>query len=102
MFGAGAMGTAMAMHLSRAGNDVTLWASPFDERVLPALRNDRRHLLRRESLAARQVRPPHVPNEQRVARENHPRARFTVHMRRHADALRRMSRSMEHTAQPKT
>jgi glycerol-3-phosphate dehydrogenase (NAD(P)+) len=37
------MGTAMAMHLSRAGNDVTLWASPFDERVLPALRTDRRH-----------------------------------------------------------
>jgi glycerol-3-phosphate dehydrogenase (NAD(P)+) len=43
VFGAGAMGTAMAMHLARAGNDVTLWASPYDERVLPALRNDRRH-----------------------------------------------------------
>ena len=34
VFGAGAMGTAVAMHLARAGNEVTLWASEFDRPVL--------------------------------------------------------------------
>ncbi len=43
VFGAGAMGTAMAMHLARAGNQASLWASPFDSAVLEALRTDRRH-----------------------------------------------------------
>src|SRR6266487_42825 len=43
VFGAGAMGTAIAMHLSRAGNDTVLWASEFDQRVLPELLDGRRH-----------------------------------------------------------
>ena len=43
VFGAGAMGTAMAMHLARCDHDTQLWASPYDERVLEALRTDRRH-----------------------------------------------------------
>lgn len=44
VFGAGAMGTAVAMHLARGGrNDVTLWASEFDEQILDALLDDRRH-----------------------------------------------------------
>jgi len=43
VFGAGAMGTAIAMHLARAGNETTLWASPYDERILPALRDERQH-----------------------------------------------------------
>ena len=37
------MGTAIAMHLSRAGNDTVLWASPYDERVLPELMEARKH-----------------------------------------------------------
>jgi glycerol-3-phosphate dehydrogenase (NAD(P)+) len=43
VFGAGAMGSAMAMHLARAGNETILWASEFDAGVLPSLRRDRRH-----------------------------------------------------------
>jgi len=43
VFGAGAMGTAVAMHLARAGNEVTLWASEFDRPVLAALLDERRH-----------------------------------------------------------
>lgn len=43
VFGAGAMGTAMAMHLARAGNETVLWASPYDERVLPELLEHRKH-----------------------------------------------------------
>jgi glycerol-3-phosphate dehydrogenase (NAD(P)+) len=43
VFGAGAMGTAVAMHLARAGNETTLWASSFDEKVLPTLQQERRH-----------------------------------------------------------
>ena len=43
MFGAGAMGTAVAMHLARADHDVVLWASEFDARVLPDLETERRH-----------------------------------------------------------
>jgi glycerol-3-phosphate dehydrogenase (NAD(P)+) len=43
VFGAGAMGTAVAMHLARQANDTTLWASEFDRNVLPALTEDRRH-----------------------------------------------------------
>jgi glycerol-3-phosphate dehydrogenase (NAD(P)+) len=43
VFGAGAMGTAVAMHLARAGNDTLLWASEFDRRILPDLMDERRH-----------------------------------------------------------
>jgi glycerol-3-phosphate dehydrogenase (NAD(P)+) len=43
VFGAGAMGTAIAMHLARAGNETILWGSQYDERVLPDLVERRRH-----------------------------------------------------------
>jgi glycerol-3-phosphate dehydrogenase (NAD(P)+) len=43
VFGAGAMGTAIAMHLARNGNQTLLWASDFDRNVLPALVDQRRH-----------------------------------------------------------
>jgi glycerol-3-phosphate dehydrogenase (NAD(P)+) len=43
VFGAGAAGTAQAVHLARKGEDVVLWGSEFDERVLPELREKRRH-----------------------------------------------------------
>ncbi len=56
MFGAGAMGTAVAMHAARLGHDVTLWASVHDTRALERLRADGKH----PSL------PEHVPAEVRV------------------------------------
>jgi glycerol-3-phosphate dehydrogenase (NAD(P)+) len=37
------MGTALAIHLARKSEHVTLWGSRFDERVLPGLQNDRMH-----------------------------------------------------------
>jgi glycerol-3-phosphate dehydrogenase (NAD(P)+) len=43
VFGAGAMGTALAIHLAQKGERVTLWGSSFDERVLPGLQNQRMH-----------------------------------------------------------
>jgi glycerol-3-phosphate dehydrogenase (NAD(P)+) len=43
VFGAGAMGTALAIHLARKGQDVALWGSVFDARVLPGLRDRRTH-----------------------------------------------------------
>jgi glycerol-3-phosphate dehydrogenase (NAD(P)+) len=43
VFGSGAMGTAIAMHLARAGNETILWASEFDLGVLAALRDERLH-----------------------------------------------------------
>lgn len=43
VFGAGAMGTALAMHLARKGEQVTLWGSEFDARVLPDLVERRSH-----------------------------------------------------------
>lgn len=43
VFGAGAIGTALAMHLARNGNQTVLWASEFDRRVLPVLLERRRH-----------------------------------------------------------
>jgi glycerol-3-phosphate dehydrogenase (NAD(P)+) len=43
VFGSGTMGTAVAMHLARVGNDTRLWASPWDARVLPSLLEERRH-----------------------------------------------------------
>jgi glycerol-3-phosphate dehydrogenase (NAD(P)+) len=56
VFGAGTMGTAMAMHLARTGHATTLWASPFDAGVLPALRDERRH----------PALPEHLPDSVRV------------------------------------
>jgi glycerol-3-phosphate dehydrogenase (NAD(P)+) len=50
VFGAGAMGTAIAMHLARSGQDTVLWGSEFDARVLGHLRDDRRHPLLPEHL----------------------------------------------------
>jgi glycerol-3-phosphate dehydrogenase (NAD(P)+) len=52
VFGAGAMGTAIAMHLARSGHDTVLWASEFDARVLDHLRTERRH----------PALPEHVPD----------------------------------------
>ncbi|HXJ66756.1 MAG TPA: hypothetical protein VNN79_23610, partial [Actinomycetota bacterium] len=43
VFGAGAMGTALAMHSARAGVDTALWATPFDERALEGIRAGGRH-----------------------------------------------------------
>ena len=37
------MGTALAMHLARAGNETVLWASEFDRRIFPDLVEQRRH-----------------------------------------------------------
>ncbi len=56
VFGSGAMGTAVAMHLARAGNDTTLWASPWDVQVLPSLLGERRH----------PGLPAHLPDQLRV------------------------------------
>jgi glycerol-3-phosphate dehydrogenase (NAD(P)+) len=52
VFGAGAMGTALAMHAARAGLDTALWANPYDERSLDALRSEGRH----------PALPEHVPS----------------------------------------
>ena len=43
VFGAGAMGTALAIHLARNGRDVRLWGSEHDARVLPDLLDRRTH-----------------------------------------------------------
>ena len=43
VFGAGAMGTALAMHLARKGESVALWGSEHDARVLPDLFERRTH-----------------------------------------------------------
>jgi glycerol-3-phosphate dehydrogenase (NAD(P)+) len=43
VFGAGAMGTAIAIHASRQGVETALWANPYDVRVLEAMRADGRH-----------------------------------------------------------
>jgi len=43
VFGAGAMGTAMAIHVSRRGADTALWASGHDTRALDGIRADGRH-----------------------------------------------------------
>lgn len=43
VFGAGAIGTALATHLARKGQPTVLWASEFDRRVLPDLLDKRRH-----------------------------------------------------------
>jgi glycerol-3-phosphate dehydrogenase (NAD(P)+) len=43
IFGAGAMGTALAMSLARKGEQVSLWGSKYDQRVLPDLIEKRSH-----------------------------------------------------------
>src|SRR5919204_4531801 len=53
VFGAGAMGSAVAMHAARRGMDATLWANPFDEKALSFMRREGRH----PSL------PEHLPSE---------------------------------------
>jgi len=56
VFGAGAMGTAVAMHAARRGHEVTLWGSAHDDRALEQLRAERKH----PSL------PEHLPADVRV------------------------------------
>jgi glycerol-3-phosphate dehydrogenase (NAD(P)+) len=56
VFGSGTMGTAVAMHLARAGNETSLWASPWDAKVLPSLLDDRVH----------PGLPEHLPDQLRV------------------------------------
>ena len=56
VFGAGAAGTALASPGARSGHDVSLWGSEFDARVLPGLRDERRH----------PALPDRVPSEVRV------------------------------------
>ena len=61
VFGAGAMGTAVAMHAARLGHETTLWANPHDLRAYAALRSERKHPLLPEHLpGSLQV---HGPNE---------------------------------------
>ena len=43
VFGTGAMGTALAIHLARRGEEVALWGSEFDAKVLPSLRDEGVH-----------------------------------------------------------
>jgi len=56
VFGAGAMGTAVAMHAARCGHEVTVWGSAFDLEALEHLVRDRKHPRLRE----------HLPEEVRV------------------------------------
>jgi glycerol-3-phosphate dehydrogenase (NAD(P)+) len=51
VFGAGAMGTAFAMHAARLGHETALWANQHDLRAYAGLRQDRKHPLL----------PEHVP-----------------------------------------
>jgi glycerol-3-phosphate dehydrogenase (NAD(P)+) len=50
VFGAGAMGTALAMHAARRGTDTSLWASEHDGAAFEVLRDERRHPLLPEHL----------------------------------------------------
>ena len=50
MFGAGAMGTAVAMHAARRGHEVALWGSSHDSLALQHLLVDRKHPLLAEHL----------------------------------------------------
>jgi len=56
VFAAGAAGTAVAIHLARKGEDVVLWGSEHDARVLPQLIESRVH----------PALPEHVPHEVRI------------------------------------
>ncbi len=64
VFGAGAAGTALAIHLARTGQDVALWGSEFDARVLPGLRAERRHPALAEPVpsAVRVLGPDELPD----------------------------------------
>lgn len=53
VFGAGAMGTALAIHAARAGVDTALWANPFDQRALDLMLAEGRH----------PALPEHLPGE---------------------------------------
>jgi glycerol-3-phosphate dehydrogenase (NAD(P)+) len=50
VFGAGAMGTAFAMHAARAGLPTSLWANEHDLASYAAMRDERRHPLLPEHL----------------------------------------------------
>jgi glycerol-3-phosphate dehydrogenase (NAD(P)+) len=50
VFGAGAMGTAVAMHAARLGHETSLWANQHDLRAYAALRDERKHPLLPEHL----------------------------------------------------
>jgi glycerol-3-phosphate dehydrogenase (NAD(P)+) len=50
VFGAGAMGTAFAMHAARVGMPVALWANEHDLAAFAAMRDERRHPLLPEHL----------------------------------------------------
>jgi glycerol-3-phosphate dehydrogenase (NAD(P)+) len=56
VFGAGAAGTALAIHLARKGEEVTVWGSEHDARVLPELTEQRSH----------PALPERLPSEVRV------------------------------------
>ena len=43
IFGAGAMGTALAMHAARKGLEPALWANQYDGRALESIRTENRH-----------------------------------------------------------
>src|SRR6266480_2310503 len=43
VFGAGAMGTAVAMHAARIGLDTALWANPFDATAMESIREKGKH-----------------------------------------------------------
>lgn len=50
VFGAGAMGTAVAMHAARLGHMTSLWATPHDLHAYAGMRRDRKHPLLPEHL----------------------------------------------------
>ena len=50
VFGAGAMGTAFAMHAARAGLPTSLWANEHDLAAYAAMREERKHPLLPEHL----------------------------------------------------
>ncbi|MEX1047428.1 MAG: NAD(P)H-dependent glycerol-3-phosphate dehydrogenase [Actinomycetota bacterium] len=52
VFGAGAMGTALAMHSARRGVETAIWATPHDEIAFDAMRSAGRHPNLREHLPA--------------------------------------------------
>jgi glycerol-3-phosphate dehydrogenase (NAD(P)+) len=56
VFGAGAMGTAVAMHAARLGNPTSLWANQHDLKAYAALREERKHPLL----------PDHLPDSVRL------------------------------------
>lgn len=61
VFGAGAMGTAMAMHSVRRGLDTALWATPRDAPALQTMHSEGRH----------PALPEHLPSELAVFPTEH-------------------------------